>query len=148
MTRRRRPRQCARGGAAGQSAQPPAQFIRRVSETLQCASFVPEPGKSEWRVTAALPDGRSYHIAGFATEEAAREWIRQGARNWLKSRLREDLKAVRYRIAPKYRSPDGRTWAGRGRRPNWLSRALEEGRALEEFLIPGGGRWTNPGDVN
>jgi len=37
--------------------------------------------------------------------------------------------------APKYRGPNGKTWAGRGARPRWLSNALEAGRSLDEFLI-------------
>ncbi len=147
MTRRGRARQPAgRSAAAGDLSQRRARFIERVSETPDKATFHPEQANSEWRVTAALPDGRRYSIAGFATEEAGREWIRQGARNWLKYRLREELKAVRYRIAPKYRSPDGKTWAGRGRRPNWLARALGEGKSLDDFLVVGGGGWTSPDD--
>ncbi|HXX09283.1 MAG TPA: H-NS histone family protein [Pseudolabrys sp.] len=38
-------------------------------------------------------------------------------------------------IAPKYRGPGGKTWAGRGARPRWLSNALEAGHSLDEFLI-------------
>jgi DNA-binding protein H-NS len=39
------------------------------------------------------------------------------------------------KVAPKYRSPDGETWAGRGARPRWLVAALKEGKKLESFLI-------------
>jgi DNA-binding protein H-NS len=38
-------------------------------------------------------------------------------------------------VAPKYRGPDGDTWAGRGARPRWLTALLKEGRKLEEFAI-------------
>jgi DNA-binding protein H-NS len=38
-------------------------------------------------------------------------------------------------VAPKYRSPEGETWAGRGARPRWLSALLKQGRKVEEFLI-------------
>jgi DNA-binding protein H-NS len=48
---------------------------------------------------------------------------------------RKAPKARRFSGAPKYRGPDGKTWAGRGARPRWLSNALEEGRTLDEFLI-------------
>jgi len=48
---------------------------------------------------------------------------------------RKAPKARRLRSAPKYRGPNGKTWAGRGARPRWLSNALEEGRTLDEFLI-------------
>jgi DNA-binding protein H-NS len=39
------------------------------------------------------------------------------------------------KVAPKYRSPDGDTWAGRGATPRWLKAAIKEGKKLEEFLI-------------
>jgi DNA-binding protein H-NS len=39
------------------------------------------------------------------------------------------------KVAPKYRSPDGETWAGRGAAPRWLKAAIKEGNKLESFLI-------------
>jgi DNA-binding protein H-NS len=39
------------------------------------------------------------------------------------------------KVAPKYRSPDGETWAGRGATPRWLKAAVKEGKKLEDFLI-------------
>jgi DNA-binding protein H-NS len=39
------------------------------------------------------------------------------------------------KVAPKYRSPEGDTWAGRGARPRWLVAAIKEGGKLEDFLI-------------
>jgi DNA-binding protein H-NS len=39
------------------------------------------------------------------------------------------------KVAPKYRSPDGDTWAGRGARPRWLVAAIKGGKKLENFLI-------------
>jgi DNA-binding protein H-NS len=39
------------------------------------------------------------------------------------------------KVAPKYRSPDGDTWAGRGAIPRWLKAAIKEGGKLEDFLI-------------
>ena len=44
-------------------------------------------------------------------------------------------KAERKKAAPKYRGPDGKTWTGRGVKPRWLTRALMEGKKLEDFLI-------------
>jgi DNA-binding protein H-NS len=38
-------------------------------------------------------------------------------------------------IAPKYRAPDGNTWAGRGKKPRWLTSAMKEPKKLEDFLI-------------
>jgi DNA-binding protein H-NS len=39
------------------------------------------------------------------------------------------------KVAPKYRGPDGETWAGRGAKPRWLVAAIKEGKKLESFLI-------------
>lgn len=36
----------------------------------------------------------------------------------------------------KYRNPaTGEQWSGKGRKPGWLVRALEQGRSLEEFRV-------------
>jgi DNA-binding protein H-NS len=41
------------------------------------------------------------------------------------------------RVFPKYRNPKqpSETWSGRGKRPRWLTAALNNGRKIEEFLI-------------
>jgi DNA-binding protein H-NS len=39
------------------------------------------------------------------------------------------------KVPPKYRSPSGETWAGRGARPRWLVAALKGGKKLDDFLI-------------
>ncbi|HKC94066.1 MAG TPA: H-NS family nucleoid-associated regulatory protein [Nitrospira sp.] len=39
------------------------------------------------------------------------------------------------KVPPKYRSPSGETWAGRGARPRWLVAAIKRGKKLEHFLI-------------
>lgn len=36
---------------------------------------------------------------------------------------------------PKYADGAGNTWAGMGKRPDWLRQALAAGQALEDFLI-------------
>ena len=38
-------------------------------------------------------------------------------------------------VPPKYRSPSGETWAGRGARPRWLVEAMKKGKKMENFLI-------------
>ena len=39
-------------------------------------------------------------------------------------------------VAPKYRdSSTGKTWSGRGLKPNWLKNALANGRSLSDFAI-------------
>ena len=36
----------------------------------------------------------------------------------------------------KYRGPNGETWSGgRGRKPQWVTQALQQGRKLEEFAV-------------
>jgi len=39
------------------------------------------------------------------------------------------------KVPPKYRGPEGDTWAGRGARPRWLAALLKQGHKLEEFAI-------------
>ena len=39
------------------------------------------------------------------------------------------------KVPPRYRSPSGETWAGRGAKPRWLVAAIKEGKKLENFLI-------------
>ena len=51
--------------------------------------------------------------------------IVRGGRSALKGR----------KVPPRYRSPSGETWAGRGARPRWLVAAIKEGKKLDDFLI-------------
>jgi DNA-binding protein H-NS len=38
----------------------------------------------------------------------------------------------------KYRGPNGETWSGgRGRKPQWVTQALQQGHKLEEFAVKG-----------
>ena len=39
------------------------------------------------------------------------------------------------KVPPKYRSPSGETWAGRGARPRWLIVAIRGGKKPDDFLI-------------
>ena len=39
------------------------------------------------------------------------------------------------RVAPKYRGPDGETWAGRGAQPRWMTAAIRSGKKRDDFLI-------------
>jgi DNA-binding protein H-NS len=38
-------------------------------------------------------------------------------------------------VAPKYRGPNGETWAGRGVKPNWLAALIKKGNKQEKYLI-------------
>lgn len=43
------------------------------------------------------------------------------------------------KAAVKYRGPNGETWSGgRGRKPQWVTQALKEGRNLEDFAVKNG----------
>ena len=44
------------------------------------------------------------------------------------------------KVPPKYRSPSGETWAGRGAKPRWLVAAIKGGKKLDDFLIDKGRR--------
>lgn len=75
-------------------------------------------------------------------EDRAHERRRQlaaiaAARGTKPARSRPSLRGVK--IAPKYRGPNGETWAGRGARPKWLDALLAHGRSLDEFRIASGG---------
>jgi DNA-binding protein H-NS len=39
------------------------------------------------------------------------------------------------KVPPKYRSPSGETWAGRGAKPRWLVAAIKGGKKLDDFVI-------------
>lgn len=53
----------------------------------------------------------------------------------LRSGRKHPLKGTK--LPPLYRNPEnfGETWAGRGKRPNWLVAALKRGRRLDSFAI-------------
>jgi DNA-binding protein H-NS len=38
------------------------------------------------------------------------------------------------KVPPRYRSPSGETWAGRGAKPRWLVAAIKRGKKLDDFL--------------
>lgn len=44
-------------------------------------------------------------------------------------------------VLPKFRNPDhpSETWAGRGKKPRWLTKLLRSGRRLDDFRIPQAG---------
>jgi DNA-binding protein H-NS len=52
------------------------------------------------------------------------------------SKRKSKSSALRGRkVPPKYRSPSGETWAGRGARPRWMGEALKRGKKADDFLI-------------
>lgn len=69
----------------------------------------------------------------------AREQLERQARElgFSLSDLTGKLKVKRTPAPPKYANPENSadTWSGRGRKPKWLSEALENGHDIEEFAI-------------
>jgi len=51
----------------------------------------------------------------------------------------------RQKVVPKYRGPDGETWAGRGAMPRWMAGAIKEGKTREDFLIDKSAAASKPG---
>jgi DNA-binding protein H-NS len=40
------------------------------------------------------------------------------------------------KLAPKYRNPEtGKTWSGRGKRPQWIQDALAVGKSVADYAI-------------
>ena len=66
-----------------------------------------------------LPMGRAGASAG---RGAGKAMTRQAA-------------AVRRPVPVKYRDEEGRTWTGRGKRPNWFKAALEAGKTPEDLAV-------------
>lgn len=42
---------------------------------------------------------------------------------------------TRMPVAVKYRGPNGETWSGRGKAPNWLTNLVAHGRDKADFLV-------------
>jgi DNA-binding protein H-NS len=55
-----------------------------------------------------------------------------------KSKAAESTAATRTKTTVKYRDDAGRTWTGRGPKPNWLKAAVASGRSLESFATHSG----------
>jgi DNA-binding protein H-NS len=51
---------------------------------------------------------------------------------------RSAMKGIK--VPPKYRGPDGETWAGRGAMPRWLAALVKQGHSVEKFAIAKSGK--------
>lgn len=52
---------------------------------------------------------------------------------------RAPARAAKSPAPVKYRGPNGETWSGgRGRKPQWVVEALQQGRSLEDFAVKNG----------
>ncbi|MBL8395841.1 MAG: H-NS histone family protein [Candidatus Accumulibacter sp.] len=49
--------------------------------------------------------------------------------------LTETIVKMRTPVAIKYRGPNGESWSGRGKAPNWLTSLEAQGRDRNEFLV-------------
>jgi DNA-binding protein H-NS len=61
------------------------------------------------------------------------DWGSSGGRGATTRRGRKSTKGRK--VAPKYRGPNGETWAGRGARPRWMQEAIKGGAKPDDFLI-------------
>jgi DNA-binding protein H-NS len=50
------------------------------------------------------------------------------------------VRAAKAAAGATYSDGQGRTWGGKGKRPDWLREALAAGRGLDEFKVAGGAR--------
>lgn len=78
-----------------------------------------------------------------AESKAAVAQVRQLITEWqlsaedcgFKTAVAQASKKAKSAIAAKYRGPNGETWSGRGRAPNWLATLEAQGRKRAEFQI-------------
>ena len=69
-------------------------------------------------------------------KDLKRQLDRLADRRSTDNRVRATRRSVKGRkVAPKYRGPEGATWAGRGARPRWMQEAMKAGKKPEDFLI-------------
>lgn len=63
--------------------------------------------------------------------------IRAGGHTESQPAPKKQGRIARRKLSPKYRNPadPSQTWAGRGKRPIWLTAALGDGKMLESFAI-------------
>ena len=59
--------------------------------------------------------------------------VRQVGRPVARAGRGSSLRGVK--VPPKYRGPEGETWAGRGATPKWLTALLKQGHSIEDFAI-------------
>ena len=82
------------------------------------------------RVTATL-SGKAIELKRQLARLGGSDNVGGGA-----ARGRRSLKGRK--VPPKYRGPNGETWAGRGARPRWLQEAMKGGAKPDDFLIAKG----------
>ena len=78
-----------------------------------------------------------------AESKAAIAQVRQLIADWqlsaedcgFKTAVAPASKKAKSAVVAKYRGPNGETWSGRGRAPNWLATLEAQGRKRAEFLI-------------
>ena len=61
------------------------------------------------------------------------DWGSSGRTATARKSARSSMKGRK--VAPKYRGPNGETWAGRGARPRWMQEAMKQGKKPDDFLI-------------
>ena len=83
-------------------------------------------GEVDRRLTERERDlQRQLGLLGKGTRQVGRPGARAGRGSVLRG----------VKVPPKYRGPEGETWAGRGATPRWLTALLKQGHSIEEFAI-------------
>jgi DNA-binding protein H-NS len=72
-------------------------------------------------------------VLSYKRQELETQLRRLGLDGHARRSPRTSLKGIK--VAPKYRGPNGETWAGRGATPRWLAALQKEGHKPAEFLI-------------
>ena len=94
---------------------------------------MPKPNLSAMSIDALL---KLRDDIGRTLDRRANELRSQLSRLGVASVRRKQASSLKGRkVPPKYRSPSGETWAGRGAKPRWLVAALKRGKKMEHFLI-------------
>jgi DNA-binding protein H-NS len=105
--------------------------LRDEIETALDGKIVIEREELETRIAAlaALEGGRSKIVRAGNTRKRSGRRDRSSA---AKAKV-HPLKGKK--AAPKYRGPNGETWAGRGLAPRWLTALEKKGKKRDSFLI-------------
>lgn len=139
---------CAEPASPPADASPASADAPTLSERMAGAYAagveIARQGHTRW--SAEFLDANASALSGLrdaAADEVHAEMLRgfeDGKPIPRKPELKQQAEAATARaggkIVAKYRNPaDGQTWTGRGLRPRWVLLAMDEGKALEDFLI-------------
>lgn len=59
----------------------------------------------------------------------------RGTKSGATKKGRKTTRKAAKKADPKFMGPNGETWAGRGKQPNWLTELINQGASLEDFRL-------------